>query len=42
MTKFFFQTSADKDNLRSVTYHSEDNIKSKVGGFIDAKYFPFL
>jgi sodium/potassium-transporting ATPase subunit beta len=33
-------TAADKDNIKGVTYYSE-NGESKESGTIDAKYFPF-
>lgn len=33
-------TSVDKDNLKKITYHSENNLNAEVG-YLDAKYFPF-
>lgn len=35
------ETSVDKDNIKSVTYHSENNLNNKRAGLISAKYFPF-
>jgi len=35
------ETSADKDNLKGVTYHSEGLLNNKEHGMIHKKYFPF-
>lgn len=35
------EASVDKDNLKNVVYHSENNIGSSVAGYLDAKYFPY-
>lgn len=37
----FGETSADKDNLKGITYHSEGNINSTEHGLLHKKYFPF-
>lgn len=36
------KTSADKDNLKGITYHSEGKLSNQEAGHIDAKYFPYL
>jgi len=36
------ETSADKDNLVSVTYHSEGKLSNSNAGYIDGKYFPYF
>lgn len=35
------ETSADKDNILDMSYHSENNLSNKEGGFLDFKYFPY-
>lgn len=35
------ETSADKDNLKGVVYHSVDDVNNKVEGILDKKFFPF-
>jgi len=36
------QTSVDKDNLKNVVYHSENNLNNAEAGYINKKYFPFF
>lgn len=35
------ESSADKDNLKNVIYHSENHLNNTMAGYLDAKYFPF-
>lgn len=35
------ETSVDKDNMRKITYHSEDSLNNKVEGHLLVKYFPY-
>lgn len=35
------QTAVDKDNLKKITFHSENN-ENADAGYLDAKYFPFM
>lgn len=35
------ETSVDKDNVRNVTYHSENDKDNSMEGSLAAKYFPF-
>jgi hypothetical protein len=34
--------SADQDNLKNVTYHSEGHLNNAEEGRISSKYFPYL
>lgn len=36
------QTSSDKDNLKNIIYHSENNLNNAEAGFLSSKYFPYF
>ena len=35
------ETSADRDNLKNVVYHSADSVNNDKEGLLDRKYFPY-
>jgi sodium/potassium-transporting ATPase subunit beta len=35
------ETSADMDNIKPITYHSEGKNNNQEAGYLDAKYFPY-
>lgn len=36
------ETSADKDNLKGVTYHSVGDLNNRIEGTLDRKFFPYM
>lgn len=36
------ETSVDQDNLKQITYHSENFIDNKEAGYLSSKYFPYF